>query len=487
MNLASIAVGHRAQSPALHSGGRWTTWGELRARAAAVATELGRQGVAPGERVAIAWPSSAEFVACYLGVLAAGAAAVPLNPSSPPPELEQELGGISAALLLADEPVASAMAGGPVRVVPGVPAQGTDAFAPLDRHDGDPAVVLFTAGTAGAPRPAVLSHGNLRANLHQMLSLPGQPSRPDDVGLTAVPLYHVFGLNVALGLGLATGAALALEEHFDAAGTLELVASLGVSTLVGVPAMFGAWAELMGPAGSPALSGVRLAVSGATALTPEVATTFRERTGVTVWQGYGLTEASPVVSTTLGTGRSGPGSVGRPLPGVELRLVDEAGADVLAGDPGEIWVRGENVFGGYFDDPAATAEVLTGDGWLRTGDIGVLGDDGDLFVVDRRKDVLIVSGFNVYPAEVEQVVRSLPGVEDVVVVGRPDALRGETVEAVVVAGRQGPPVTEEQVRQACARSLARYKCPTVVRFVDELPHGLVGKALRRAVRQQQPA
>lgn len=488
MNLASLASQHPSERRALHDGERWTSWGELRAQAVGVSGLLGKLGVSPGDRVAVAWPSSPAFVACYLGVLAAGAVAVPLNPTSPAVELESELEVVTPRCLLAGTATVSSV-GAEVAGVPVVgelPSASAAPYLPVERRDGDPAVLLFTSGTAGAPRPAVLSHGNLRANLHQMLALPGELSTPDDVGFSAVPLFHVFGLNVALGLSLATGAALVLEARFDPAASLALAGTVGVTTLVGVPAMFGAWAELIGARGAAGLAHVRLAVSGATALPAEIAQRFEERTGITLWQGYGLTEASPVVSTTLGTGRNRPGSVGRPLPGVDLRLVDETGGDVLQGDPGEIWVHGPNVFCGYFEDASATAEVLTGDGWLRTGDVGVVGEDGDLYVVDRRKDLVIVSGFNVYPAEVEQVVRSVPGVADVVVVGRPDPQSGESVEAVVVRHPGGPAVTEDDIRQACARSLARYKCPAVVRFSDQLPKGLVGKALRRAVRDRQP-
>jgi long-chain acyl-CoA synthetase len=488
VNLASLVTGHRAEAPAVHARGTWTTWGELRGRAAAVAALLAEHGVGPGSRVAVLWPSSVEFVASYLGVVAAGAVAVPLNPSSPVPELAGELGLVRPAAVLTSGPLSAALA--PVSsgfaVLDAVPPAGPAPFEPLDRHPGELAVLLFTSGTAGAPRAARLTHGNLLANLRQVLSLPGDVARPGDVELSAVPLFHVFGLNVALGLVLATGAGLVLEERFDPAASLAMVEELGVTSLVGVPAVFAAWAELAA-ASEDALGTVRLAVSGAAPLPPEVAAAFEARTGVVLSQGYGLTEASPVVSTTLGTGRNRPGSVGRPLPGVEVRLVDEAGTDVLEGDPGEIWVRGPNVFGGYFEDAPATAEVLTGDGWLRTGDVGVLDAEGDLHVVDRRKDLVIVSGFNVYPAEVEQVVRQVPGVADVVVVGRPDPVTGEAVELFVVPDRRGPAVTGEALRRACHASLARYKCPSAVHFVDELPKGLAGKALRRVVRDQQPA
>ena len=488
MNLASLVVGHDAEAPALHDGSSWSSWGDLRERAAGVVAALQRVEVAPGDRVAVVWSNSSQFVACYVGVMAAGAVAVPLNPASPGPELQSELQAVRPSVVLCGTDTGAVLRGlarlGDVVVVDDLPARSSAPLAPVDRGDGEPAVLLFTSGTAGPARPAVLSHGNLRANLHQMLSLPGDLSRRHDVAFTAVPLFHVFGLNVALGLSLVTGAALVVEDHFDPVASWSLMSQLAVTTVVGVPAMFAAWVELASVGRLPPAERLRLAVCGAAPLAPETAHAFEELTGITLWSGYGLTEASPVVTTTLGTGRNLPGSVGRPLPGVELRLVDEAGDDVLHGDPGEIWVRGDNIFGGYFEDPASTAEVLTGDGWLRTGDIAVLGDDGDLFVVDRRKDLVIVSGFNVFPAEVEQVLRSVPGVQDVVVVGRPDPVAGELVEAVVVVDGAGHSLTEDDLRQACAASLARYKCPKAIRFVDELPRGLVGKALRRAVRDQ---
>jgi long-chain acyl-CoA synthetase len=525
MNLAELADRHPAPDRALYDGGTWHTWGEVRRRAAAVAASLVELGVRPDDRVAIVWPTSVDFAVAYLGVLAAGAVAIPLNPNSPAKELGRELNSIEPTFLLASG-ASGALPSVPHVVVPasvgadpgaleaevweefsGAPHgqtqaaehghetdptpdnQGEHHLAPLARHESDLAVLLFTSGTAGEPKAAMLTHGNLTANLDQMLAIP-EILRPDDVGLVALPLFHVFGLNVALGLWLATGAALVLDARFDPVASLRQVHELGVTTLLGVPTMFAAWADApdtatpgAGPQGPSPLAGVRRAISGAAALDPDVATRFERRYGIAIWQGYGLTEASPAVSTSLGTGRNPPGSVGRPLPGVEVQLVDEADEPVLEGDPGEIWVRGANVFAGYWRDPAATAEVITSDGWLRTGDIGVIGDDGDLFVVDRSKDLVIVSGFNVFPAEVERVVASVPGVAEVVVIGRSDVVTGEAVEAVVVSSR-GAVVTEELVRAYCTANLARYKCPTSIRFVPELPRGLAGKALRRAVRDQ---
>jgi long-chain acyl-CoA synthetase len=507
VNLASLVDAHPAEARALHDNAGWHTWGDVRRRARAIRDGLERLGVRPGDRVAIAWPTSVDFVVAYLGALAAGAVTVPLNPNSPAAEFERELAVVQPALVLAgggavDAAVAAATPT-TVIVAGGTPSSPTtweqlsepaDVGAPsvleaVARDDADAAVLLFTSGTAGSPKAAVLSHGNLVANLHQMLALPGEIFRPDDVALAAVPLFHIFGLNVALGLALITGGAVVLEERFDPEESLRLARELGVTTLAGVPAMFDAWVKAAlgsrapADAGTPRvlLAAVRHAVSGAAALGPEVARRFEECFGVPVWQGYGLTEASPAVATSLGTGRNRPGSVGRPLPGVEIRLVDHEGDDVLQGDPGEIWVRGPNVFAGYWRDAEATAAVRRPDGWLRPGDIGVIGDEGDLFVVDRQKDLVIVSGFNVYPAEVEKVVADMEGVAEAVVVGRPDPTSGEAVEVVVVPV-PGAALSEDDVRAYCLARLARYKCPTSVRFVSELPRGLVGKALRRALR-----
>jgi long-chain acyl-CoA synthetase len=545
MNLAVLADQHLSGDRALYAEGGWHTWGEVRRRAAVVANELTELEVGAGDRVAIIWPTSVDFVVAYLGVLAVGAVAVPLNPNSPAAELGRELDVVEPVAVLAGGPVgapgkvrhvvvpgAAIAAGGkaaatfvawetfsgntppedpggetpepgatepgsegqepgpeeeeqgPADVDPDAGTEGEHFLHPADVEESDLAVLLFTSGTAGEPKAAMLTHGNLVANLRQMLGIP-EILRADDVGLVALPLFHVFGLNVALGLSLATGAALVLDTRFDAAGTLRQVQELGVTTLLGVPTMFGAWADVPDGdgRGASSLAGVRRAISGAAALDADVAVRFERRFGIEIWQGYGLTESSPAVSTSLGTGRNRPGSVGRPLPGVEVQLVDDEDEPVLEGDTGEIWVRGENVFAGYWRDAEATAQVLTEDGWLRTGDIGVIGEEGDLFVVDRSKDLVIVSGFNVFPAEVERVLSSIPGVAEVAVIGRPDPATGEAVEAVIVVDR-GAEVNEELVRAYCGANLTRYKCPTSIRFVAELPRGLVGKALRRALRDQ---
>jgi long-chain acyl-CoA synthetase len=249
-----------------------------------------------------------------------------------------------------------------------------------------------------------------------------------------------------------------------------------VTVIPGAPAMWVAFAEYE-EAPADAFAGVRLALSGAAKLPVQVAERIRDRFGVLIAEGYGLTEASPVVTTSAGLVPRF-GSVGKVLAGVELRLVDDRGDDVLVGDVGQVWVRGENVFAGYLDDPETTARVLTPDGWLRTGDLGMCDDEGWLYLVDRAKDLIIVSGFNVYPVEVEEALMQHPAVLEAGVTGVPDAATGEAIVAFVVR-EPGADVDEAEVI-ACARErLARYKCPRRVVFVDQLPRNAIGKLLRR--------
>jgi long-chain acyl-CoA synthetase len=280
-----------------------------------------------------------------------------------------------------------------------------------------------------------------------------------------------------------------LVERFDPRQALVTIRERRVTILAGAPPMFGALAAASPGGDEPEadqndLASVRLAVSGASPLPAEVATAFEERFGLPLWQGYGLTEASPVVTSSVIGGVPKPGSVGVPLPGIKLRLVDESGDDALVSDPGELWVQGPNVFAGYWEDPAATAAVLT-DGWLHTGDVAVVDDDGYVYLVDRLKDIVIVSGFNVYPAEVEDVLREDHRVAEVAVVGVPDAHTGEAVHAYVVASPAGEREAGliDALAGRCRTQLAPYECPSSIEVVDSLPHGLGGKLLRRALRQ----
>jgi long-chain acyl-CoA synthetase len=391
---------------------------------------------------------------------------VPLNPASPPAELEREERVVGPSVVLDGAAVADLIGG------------DHDAVPVVDVDDSSTAVLLFTSGTAGTPRAAMLSHGNLRANLEQSAALPGGV-RADDVMFGVLPLFHVFGLNVMLGLTLAAGAQLVLVDRFDPLGAIDLIAAKQITVVAGAPQMWHAWAYAL-DAGAGAMASVRLALSGADRLPDATYERIRQRFGLRIREGYGLTEASPTVTSALGTDAP-PGSIGRPLPGIELRVVDPDGDDVFVGDPGEIWVRGPNVFQGYWGEPEATAKALSPQGWLRTGDLAVVDDVGTLHIVDRVKDLIIVSGFNVHPAEVESVIREFPGVIDVGVVGVPDPRSGETIKAFVVLDAGGS-ADAAALLAHCSRQMARYKCPSAIEFVSEMPKGLSGKLLRRQLR-----
>jgi long-chain acyl-CoA synthetase len=494
VNLASIIDGHEADDVALISRTRPTTYGELRAQVGGLRGGLIELGLEPGDRVGIVCANNWYFVAAYLAVLGVGAVAVPLNPLSPAHELERELATVSARAVIVG-PSGHRWLGELDRsAVPSldllVASEGEhgDGVVTLDdlaahepapivaREPGDLAVLVFTSGTAGRPKAAMLSHGNLLANIAQVNGTEERRQTAADVSFGVLPLFHIFGLTVVLGCTLEAGGTVALVERFDPASALETIDRYRVTVVAGAPGMWGAWASLP-DAPADALRTVRLATSGSDRLPADVATRILERYGVTIHEGYGLTEASPVVTSSIGQ-EPHFGSVGLPLEGVRIRLVDGDGADALVGDSGEIWVQGDNVFQGYWDDPEATAAVLTPDGWLRTGDVAVVDDEGYLELVDRAKDLIIVSGFNVYPAEVEDVLIEHPGVEACAVVGVPHPYSGQAVKAFVVVA-PGRSYEEDEIIAWCADHLARYKCPEKVMFVDELPHGLSGKVLRR--------
>lgn len=500
MNLAGIIDGHPDEACALVSRGQPTTYGELRDQVDRLRAALVDLGLEPGDRVGLACGNNWYFAVSWLAALGAGLVAVPLNPSAPAPELQRQLEVVRARAVVVT-PAAAAAADaldrerlGFLDVVIETRGLGVGGAVCLDDLlEGDPpppvpvverslddlAVLIFTSGTAGSPRAAMLTHGNLRANLEQVQASEGRRQLPGDVSLGVLPFFHIFGLNVVLNLSLYAGSRLVLVERFDPSSAADAVRNHGVTVVAGAPPMWTAWAGL--PDLPPdAFATVRVASSGAAKLPVETAQLFADRFAVRITEGYGLTETSPVVTTATGTDAPW-GSIGAPLPGMQVRLVDPDGHDVLIGDAGELWVRGPNVFGGYWEDPDTTAEVLDADGWLHTGDIGVVDDDGHLFLVDRVKDLIIVSGFNVFPNEVEQVLASHPAVAECAVVGVPHPYSGEAVKAFVVV-EPGQSTDEDALVAHCAGLLARYKCPEKIMFVDELPVAPSGKLVRRALR-----
>jgi len=515
-DVADLVAEAAAESPdklaIVEAGGRSLTWAELDDEVDRVSGGLGAAGIVAGYRVMIAAGNRLEFVSTYLGILRAQAVAVPVNPRATPGELARMIADSGARMVVVDpdtvEPVRDAVAlvghaiAGEYRVdadlltravVPRVvvidvePAEGEWSFddlraaprrASLRLQDPEKlAALLYTSGTSGRPRAAMLSHRALLANIDQVAHVEPPMMHGDDVVLGVLPLFHVYGLNAVLGGVLRHRAKLVLADRFDPQGTLDLIEDEACSVVPVAPPAFAHWrsmeqlGERLGP--------VRLMLSGSAPLSPEVLDEFVERTGIPVHQGYGLTEAAPVVTSTLCSDRVQAGSVGAALPGIGLRLVDEAGRAPSGEDAGEIQVSGANLFSGYWPDGSGGPGP---DGWWATGDIGFIDASGDLFLVDRLKDLIIVSGFNVYPVEVEEVIREVEGVTEAAVIGVEDASTGEAVVAWVRAPGADPQATRDAVLAHCEQRLARFKRPGRVEVVDELPTTATGKVQKGRLR-----
>jgi long-chain acyl-CoA synthetase len=487
-NLADLIREAAVATPdktALVFHGERTTWAELDRLTSAAGRGLLGLGLGPGDRVAVHLGNTPEFPVVYFGALRAGLVALPVNTSYTSAEITQVLSDSGARVMVTSSTnadVVASLTAPPEHVI----VTGTPAFAAL-QSDGselpstgageDLAVLLYTSGTSGRPKGAMLSHRALLSNLEQTSRIQPPIVASDDVVLLVLPLFHVFGLNAALGLVAWHGATGVLTERFDPVETLELLRREGVTNVVGAPPMYVAWSML--PDVGDAFSTVRLALSGAAPLPPNVLHRVLDVTGHHVFEGYGLTETAPVLTTTLMSEVAKPGSIGRPIPGVEVRLLDERGGPVEEGDPGEVVVRGANLFSGYWPDGLEGPDA---DGWFATGDVAVLDDDGDLYLVDRRRELILVSGFNVYPREVEDVIGGLPGIAEVAVIGISHPYTGESVKALIVLA-EGARMSSEEVIAHCAKALARFKCPTAVEFVPELPHSATGKVSKGRLRE----
>jgi long-chain acyl-CoA synthetase len=484
---------------------RTLTWADVDARVDRVAAWLASLDLPPSAgrpaRVAVALPNTPDFVAAFFGIMRAGLVAVPVNPGYTARELRHLLADSGASVILGTPPV--------LRNVEEVRADLPDlraTYAEIPAGDGEPptvtvtaddlAVLLYTSGTEGRPKGAMLPHRALMANHRQLAEVDPPIVRADDVVLLALPLFHAYGLNSGLGAVAYHGACGVLVERFDPADSRDIIARHHVTTVLGVPSMFVAWSLL--PDLGEAMASVRVAVSGAAPLDSATAARFTEATRHPVFVGYGLTETAPVLASTLASPVPLVGSIGRAIPGVELRLVgpggavlfdeggprgddsddgdddDDFGFDVPGSpgtDPGEIVVRGDNLFAGYWPDGRDGPDA---DGWWATGDVAYADADGALFLVDRLGELILVNGFNVYPHEVEMVLVGHPGVADAAAVGVPHPYTGQSVKAYVVRAPGAEPTTEE-IMQHCERNLARFKCPTSIEFVGELPYSVTGK------------
>ncbi len=484
------------------AGAASLTWSEFDREIDAVAGGLAGLGFEPGERIALRFGNTLEFPIGYFATLRAGLVAVPVNPGYIARELGQILADSGARLLLTTRalPAPVGLDEFPMGVEVGYDLPRDERTGDIERKSvggaEDLAVLMYTSGTTGAPKGAMLPHRALLANLDQCRALEPAPMSASDVVLLALPLFHIYGLNAALGMVARTGATGVLLERFDPAASLAAMSAHHVTNLPGAPPMYLAWLAAGDPkALAGALAGVRLATSGAAPLPSDALAAMRDGFGIAVYEGYGLTETSPVLTSCLGTGRVKAGSIGRAIPGVELRLVDsedqgdqvdhDSDPDDPFDDPdssdgtGEIQVRGDNVFLGYWPDASGGPDP---EGWFSTGDVAYRDADGDLHLVDRRRDLILVNGFNVYPREVELVLAGHPEIEEAAVLGVADAETGEGVRAVVVVS-PGAGLSETDIRDYAATRLARFKCPTSVETVDELPHSVTGKISKARLRE----
>ncbi|MPY98608.1 MAG: AMP-binding protein [Actinophytocola sp.] len=474
------------------------TWQQVDNAVNAAAAALRESGVARGDRVVVRLPTSASYAVAVLGVLRAGGIAVPSSPQSPVAELRGLLAHSGATVVVTTTDVEWPGESGAVLPPPDLDVNGNsgNSAAPVEpvTSGEDIAMLCYTTSAKGAPRGVMLSHRALLANVAQVGRLRPAPVAHGDRVLVAIPLFHVYGFGLGLLQVAARGATAVLAERFDAARALADCRRHQITIVAGVPTMFREFAERPAEELTSGLATVRLLTSGAAPLHPKVLAAIEEATGLGVYEGYGLTETAPVLTSTIVTGYPKPGSVGRAIPCVELRLIGNDGAEVGAPVPldaddpddlleeddvtGLVTVRGDNLFSGYWPDGSGGPDA---DGWFQTNDVGYLDTDGDLHLVDRINDLIIVNGFNVYPHEVEDVIAELPGVAEVAVVGVVDERSGEAVKAVVVVAPSAA-LSEQQVIDHCTEQLARYKVPSFVEFTDELPHTALGKISRTPLR-----
>jgi long-chain acyl-CoA synthetase len=503
-DLVAQSVERYPDRAALVFAGRILTYRQLWDYIGRTARALADRGVKPGDRVALMLPNCPQYVMAYYGALLLGAIVTQINPLLVERELQLILADSGAETIIALDAVMPR-----VKTVAemtqvkrqimvsfsgAAPTADAEDFARmLDSASGpypdgravsghDIAVLQYTGGTTGQPKGAVLTHRNLVANVLQMDAfnefLPGE-----EVVLGVLPLFHVYGMTVCLNLAMYEGATVVLMPRFDIRDVVACLEAYPVTLWPGVPTMY--VALLQWPNLDPKLlKSIRQCNSGSAPMPTDVLRQFEERTGAAVLEGYGLSEASPVTHSHAPWMTRRPGTVGIAIPSTQCRIVDPATLqDLGPGELGELWVRGPQVMQEYWNHPKESAETLVEGGWLRTGDLATVDSEGYLTIMDRLKDLIIASGYNVYPREVEEVLYSHPDVVEAVVVGAPDAYRGETVRAVVVP-RPGSGLNEAALRDYLASQLAAYKRPTIIELRETLPKSAVGKILRREVRKE---
>jgi len=492
MNLAASLARNAADNPdrvAIHLGDQTTSYGELDDQSARVAGLLAARGIAPGTPIGIMLPNVPEFASVYYGILRTGAVVVPMNPLLKAREIAYYLGDSGAPVIFAwhvtapEVEIGAKEAGAEAVLVdpatfPDILATASPAPQVVDRAAYDTAVVLYTSGTTGHPKGAELTHANLINNVEVSAADLFQLG-PDDLIFGGLPLFHAFGQTCTLNAAIMTGASLTVLPRFDAAKALGILADQRVTIFAGVPTMFSALLHVPDRSGYD-VSALRLCISGGAAMPVEVLRQFEDAFDCIVLEGYGLSETSPVASFNHPGRERKPGSIGTPIRGVEMRVVDASGAEVPQGEVGEIAIRGHNIMKGYLNRPDATAEAVSADGWFRTGDIGRVDEDGYYYIVDRKKDLIIRGGYNIYPREIEEVLYEHPEVAEAAVVGIPHPELGEEVGAAV-ALKPGATVTPDELRSYVKSQVAAYKYPRRVWIVDALPKGPTGKILKKEI------
>ncbi len=491
LNLASLLIdsaSHTPDAPAIRLGELELSYGELDRRSALLAALLREQGTRPGDRIGVMLPNVPEFPIAYYGVLRAGGTVVPMNVLLKRREIAFYLEDSGAGLLLAwhgfvgEAREGAADAGAElVEVEPSGFAAILEQRAPdpelAETAGDDTAVILYTSGTTGKPKGAELTHLNLFRNA-DVSSRTTCEIGTGDVVLGSLPLFHSFGQTVAMNASLKVGACLTLVPKFDPGEALATMQRDRVTHFYGVPTMFGALLHHPDRE-SFDTSTLRTCITGGASMPVEVLRGFEEAFGAVVLEGYGLSETSPVACSNHPDRERKPGSIGTPIEGVEMRVVDEGDRPVAQGEVGEIVIRGHNIMKGYWQRPDATAEAMRG-GWFHSGDMGRTDEDGYFYIVDRKKDLIIRGGYNVYPREVEEVLYEHPKIREAAVVGVPHDEWGEEIGAAIVL-HEGEELGAEEVSSYVKERIAAYKYPRVVWFLDDLPKGPTGKILKREI------
>ncbi len=453
-----------------------------------VSAMLKSKGVEPGDRVGIMLPNVPYFPAVYYGVLRAGAVVVPMNVLLKGREVGFYLSDPQVKVLFAwhgfiEAAEAGAKEAGGVEIVPVKPGEiEAEIFAHepdeevAERAGDDTAVILYTSGTTGRPKGAELTHDNLRSNVAVAVKL--FDLGVGDVIFGGLPLFHSFGQTCTMNAAIACGAAVTLLPRFDPGKALEIIERDGCSVFEGVPTMYGAL--LHHPDRQQVdVSCLRVCASGGASLPVEILRGFEETFGCKVLEGYGLSETSPIASFNHPDRERKPGSIGTPIEGCEMKLVDDDGNEVATGEIGEILIKGTNVMKGYLNQPEATAEAIK-DGWFASGDMAKVDEDGYYFIVDRKKELIIRGGYNVYPREIEEVFYEHPAVREAAVVGIPHDELGEEIGAAVVL-KDGSQADAGELQAFVKEQVAAYKYPRTIWFLDELPKGPTGKILKREI------